>query len=242
MPLTTSIAMTTYNGEKYLQEQLDSFCIQTVLPGELVVVDDCSNDKTIDILTKFKEKAPFPVKIIQNTQNIGSKHQFAYSKNFDTAIRNCNNDIVFLSDQDDIWMPTKVEELVKLLKIYDCVVSDAVVVDKNKNVISTSFMELNNSKSGLINNIIKNGFLGCCMAFNRKILDRALPFPVPIPMHDTWIGLIAEKYGKTYFIRKPLICYRRHGENASPTAEKSRYSLLRKLWNRWLFLKNIILR
>lgn len=228
-----SVCIPTYNGEKYIAEQLYSILPQLSKNDEVIISDDSSTDQTVEIIRSIGDH-----RIIILEDN----HFSSPIYNLENALRYSTGDVIFLSDQDDIWMPTKVEELVKLLKIYDCVVSDAVVVDKNKNVISTSFMELNNSKSGLINNIIKNGFLGCCMAFNRKILDRALPFPVPIPMHDTWIGLIAEKYGKTYFIRKPLICYRRHGENASPTAEKSRYSLLRKLWNRWLFLKNIILR
>ena len=80
------------------------------------------------------------------------------------------------------------------------------------------------------------------MAFNRKILEKALPFPNPIPMHDTWIGLMAEKYGKTFFLREPLIYYRRHGNNVSPTAEKSSYSLKKKIYHRYLFVKNTLKR
>ncbi len=121
-------------------------------------------------------------------------------------------------------------------------VSDCSVIDKRGKVISNSFFTLNSSGSGLLKNIYKNGFLGCCMAFNRKVLNHALPFPHDIAMHDIWIGLIAEAYGKTYFLPDKLLLYRRHDTNASQAGENSSFALLKKTLIRLSFIKNLIKR
>ena len=122
------------------------------------------------------------------------------------------------------------------------VVSDANIIDSSENVIDESFFEINASRHGLIKNLIKNSYLGCAMAFNRKVLEKALPFPADIPMHDWWIALIAEIYGRVYFIDDKLINYRRHSDNASHTGEKSSYSLFMKVSFRLIMLKNLMLR
>jgi hypothetical protein len=119
---------------------------------------------------------------------------------------------------------------------------DSAVEDEKGNILQESFYTLNGSRNGLIKNIVKNSYLGCTMAFNRKILDKSLPFPKDLPMHDWWIGLIGEIYGKTYFIEDKLISYRRHGNNASPTGEKSKYSFSKKIMFRLIIIKNLIWR
>ena len=102
--------------------------------------------------------------------------------------------------------------------------------------------EFSKYKKGLLYNlVIKNGYLGCCMSFNRRVLNKCLPFPKNIPMHDIWIGNVSAFYYKTIFISDRLINFRRHGNNASPTAEKSTYSFLRKIQFRYNIVKNILL-
>ena len=99
-----SIAMCTYNGASYLQEQLDSFLWQTRLPDEIVVCDDCSQDETVEILKEFAANSPFPVHLHVNKTNLG------LTKNFEKAIGKCTGDIIFLSDQDDVWLPERLEK------------------------------------------------------------------------------------------------------------------------------------
>ena len=100
-----SIAMTTFNGEKYLQEQLDSFVVQTRRPDELIIFDDCSTDETLAIALNFAEGSPFAVKVFSNDRNLG------YSQNFSRALKLCSGDYVFLSDQDDVWHPEKIARM-----------------------------------------------------------------------------------------------------------------------------------
>jgi glycosyltransferase involved in cell wall biosynthesis len=100
---TISVALAAYNGARYLQEQLDSLAAQRRLPDELVVVDDASSDGTVGILERFRATAPFEVKVHRNTANLG------YSANFEVAISRCTGDIIFMSDQDDVWFPEKIE-------------------------------------------------------------------------------------------------------------------------------------
>lgn len=226
-----SVCIPTYNGASFLKEQLDSILCQLTADDEVIISDDSSTDDTIKIVEYYNDSR---IKLLKNN----SFHSPIY--NLENALRHSKGDFIFLSDQDDVWLPEKVKIMLEHLQKYDCVVSDAKVVDAECNIIHESFFELNHSGPGLLRNLVKNGFLGCCMAFTRTILEKALPFPNPIPMHDTWIGITAEKYGKTLFLKEPLIYYRRHGKNVSPTGEKSRYTFREKIYHRYLFFKNII--
>ena len=109
--MKVSIALATYNGAKYLKQQLDSFQAQTCLPDELVVCDDCSKDNTVEILEEFKETASFIVIIIQNESNLG------YTGNFEKAISLCSGNLIFISDQDDVWFNNKIETIDGNIKI-----------------------------------------------------------------------------------------------------------------------------
>jgi glycosyltransferase involved in cell wall biosynthesis len=228
-----SVCMATYNGEKYIKEQLESILSQLGENDEVIVSDDSSNDKTIEILFSYNDAR---IKVFEN-QKFKSP-----IFNFENALKHASGDIIFLADQDDIWEENKIELIKKYMIMYDLVLSDADVIDEKGNILNESFYALNGSKNGLIKNIVKNSYLGCTMAFNRKVLNKSLPFPKEIPMHDWWIGLIAEMYGKTYFIEDKLISYRRHGNNASPTGEKSIYSFKRKILFRLILIKNLIWR
>ncbi len=228
-----SVCMATYNGEKYIKEQLDSILSQIGENDEVIISDDSSTDNTVEIIKAFSDNR---IKIFEN-QKFKSP-----IFNFENALNNATGDIIVLSDQDDIWKANKIETIKKYMHNYDLVLSDADIIDEKGNILHKSFYKLNGSKNGFIKNIVKNSYLGCTMAFNKKILDKSLPFPKDLPMHDWWIGLIGEMYGKTYFIEDKLINYRRHGNNASPTGEKSKYSFFQKVIFRLIMIKNLIKR
>ncbi len=126
-------------------------------------------------------------------------------------------------------MPEKVETMMRALGSVDLVVSDCRVVDKDLKILQSSFFATRGSGPGLLKNLLKNSYLGCCMAFNRSLLRFALPFPQPLAMHDWWLGLVAESFGSVAFVPCPLVMYRRHQANASSASEKSSVPLQRQL-------------
>lgn len=226
-----SVCLATYNGEKYIHRQVVSILNQLGSDDELIISDDGSSDYTISILNSMKDSR---IKIF-----INSRH--GVNGNFENALNHANGDYIFLSDQDDVWMPDKVKTCMEYLHIYSCVISDCSVEDTYGNVIYDSFYKANGTRKGKMYNLfVKNGYLGCCMAFRKEVLVKALPFPANIPMHDIWIGNVASFRYNTIFIPQKLIKYCRHGDNASSAAEVSRYSLMEKLNFRWQILKNLL--
>lgn len=213
-----SVCMATYNGAKYIKEQVDSILAQLSYDDELIVSDDGSTDNTLDILRSYNDKRI----IIYSNDNRKS-----IVGNFENAIKHSQGEYIFLSDQDDVWLEGKVEKCVAALQHADLVLHDAIVWN-GVEIINESFFRLRNAKKGYINNLIKNSYIGCCIAFKKNLKSKILPFP-NVAMHDIYIGLIAERYFKTTFIYESLLLYRRHGANASQTSEKSTYSLYFKL-------------
>lgn len=211
-----SVCIASYNGEKYIEEQLLSILCQLDVKDEIIVSDDSSTDNTLD---KVKGLHDDRIKLFPRNKF----HSPIF--NFENALKKANGDIIFLCDQDDIWLPNKVNVMVEQLNKCDLVVSDCKVVDGNLNILQDSFFSSLNSGPGFCKNLIKNTYLGCCMAFRRDILDYVLPFPRHIAMHDIWIGLSVELHGCVSFINQPLMLYRRHGNNVSFGGEKSYFSL-----------------
>ena len=217
-----SVCIATYNGEKYIKEQLDSIISQLDKDDEVIISDDGSTDSTIQIIENFKDRR---IKIFNHIPNKKTKYKFDLTtRNIENALSKAKGDYIFLADQDDIWKKNKIEKIMPLFKKYDLILHDCSVIDNSKKVLHSSYFKLNKSKIGIINNLIKNSYLGCCMAFKREILKETLPFPIsPIP-HDIWIGLIAELKGKVFLSNKKLIQYRRHQNNLSPSSSKSNNS------------------
>lgn len=222
-----SVAMATYNGEKYIKEQLDSILKQLEENDEVIISDDDSKDNTRKIIEEYKDNR---IKLIDGPKN-GVKQNFA------NAIKNCNGKYIFLSDQDDIWIDDKVQ---KVLNTFEkekctCVVHDCIAFDSDTNeVVLDSFYKFRNSKSGIFKNIWKNSYIGCCMAFDSSLKEIILPIPNNIEMHDQWIGILAEKKGKSIFIKDKLIRYRRHSNNVS---EMKHHSIGKMIKNRINFIK-----
>jgi glycosyltransferase involved in cell wall biosynthesis len=230
-----SVCLATCNGDLYIKDQLLSVLSQLSNDDEVIVVDDDSNDRTIEIIKSFSDNR---VKL-----NLSKNHKkLGIVKNFERALLQAKGDFIFLCDQDDVWLPEKVEVSLAALKSSLLVVSDCEVVDSKLNKIQSSFFNLRNSKSGIFHNILKNSYLGCCMAFRKELLPYALPIPKLSPMHDMWIGLVAETRGKVTFIQKPLILYRRHNNNASPTSGKSNFNFLKKIKIRVLLSYFLLIR
>jgi glycosyltransferase involved in cell wall biosynthesis len=229
-----SVAMATYNGESYLHEQVESILRQIGKDGELVVSDDGSADSTITILAGFRD---FRIRVFRNP------YPRNLIKNFENALAMTRGNFIFLADQDDIWCENKVSLVLDLLNQYDCVVHNAEIRSADLSSAKGELFTIHSGRAGFFRNLIRNSYTGCCMAFKRGILEKALPFPPGIPMHDSWIGLVAEKFGTPFFMDAPLILYRSHGRNVSETGTgKSKQTFFKMARDRFFLMKGILQR
>lgn len=224
--------MAVYNGATYLQPQMQSILGQLRPNDEVVVVDDASQDNSAEILTGISDSR---VRVFRNDRNLGV---FA---SFEKAMSLAQGDLLFLSDQDDLWLPEKVDKILAVFSLNPAVTlvaSDALVIDESGNVVANSFFELRGHFApGILHNLLKNKYLGCTLAFRKSMLKHFLPIPKDVPMHDIWFGLINDLYGKTYYVDQPLIAYRRHGGNVSPSAGAP---VAQRLVWRWRLVKNLL--
>ena len=202
-----SVAMAAYNGEAYIREQLDSILPQLSEEDEVVISVDPSDDKTFTLVCEAASEDD-RIRVVEGPGK-------GVARNFEAALRQCCGRMIFLSDQDDVWLPGKVEKILGLLEKDTLVLHDAKIVGPDLEEIAPSFMQWRRSRKGKLANIRRNSYNGCCMAFRRELLDVALPFPENIPMHDQWLGLMAEKHGSVRLLRTPLLLYRRHAGNAT---------------------------
>jgi len=216
--------MATYNGAQYIEEQLQSFVDQTRQPDEVVVCDDGSTDATLEVVENFKESAPFDFFIYRNEKNLG------FIKNFEKAISLCSGDVIFLSDQDDVWFENKIDIVEREFKNSSAmvVINDQVITDSN----------LKESGATKLDNARRLGYseswfiTGCCTAFRSGWVDLICPIPVEIGSHDIWINRLADMLDLRKIIFTPLQFYRRHETNASESEVSdfrkiSRFKLLR---------------
>lgn len=228
-----SVCMATYNGEKYLKDQLDSILKQIQNSDEVIISDDGSSDSTRYIIEEFQKE-------YKNIYLVdGSKR--GVQKNFENALKHARGDILFLSDQDDVWKDGKVKRVLKEFEDPQtlCVVHDCEIVDANLNSTNETFFGLKHGKPGLIVNLYKNAFIGCGMAFRKCVFEKSYPFPDHIEMHDWWIGLVASCMGKTFFIHDSYLLYRRHGDN---TSSLEHYPLKKMIFNRLYFIEQLMIR
>lgn len=203
-----SVAMAAYNGEKYLPQQIRSIVSQLGQQDELVISVDPSTDRTEAIAMSFADN---DIRI-----NVIKGPGIGVIKNFENALNHVSGEYIFLSDQDDVWDEKKITVCLAALKQkgVTAIIHDAVITDDN---LETRQKTIFNSKfsSGVICNIIKNHYIGCCMALKEGVLKAALPFPANLPMHDQWLGIIARRMGEITFVDTPLIQYRRHGQTVT---------------------------
>lgn len=215
-----SVALCTYNGEPFLREQLDSIARQSLLPRELVVCDDRSSDDTLTILEDFRNQAPFAVHIHRNETNLGS------TRNFEKAIGLCNEEIIVLSDQDDVWLPEKLARFAEAFQNHPEIgyaFSDGEVVDETLRPLGRRVWD-SNQFQGQQRSQYEAGeqllcFLrwqfvtGATMAFRARLKEFLFPFPKhEIWIHDGWIAVVGSTIGEPGLaIPEPLIQYRQHG-------------------------------
>lgn len=228
-----SVCMATYNGEKYIKEQIESILTQLSSDDELIISDDMSTDSTRDIIESINDER---IKLCLHEDNHG------FVRNFENALKHAKGDYIFLSDQDDIWLEHKVYKCLEALKLNDFVISDCITINEKGEVISESRIKDYKIKTGFWNLMVKTRYLGCCMAFNKRVLNAVLPFPnnSKLMEHDLWIAAVSEYYFKTELIYEPLIKYRRHGNNVSTGGEGKGYSIFNKIYRRLYRLYYII--
>ncbi|WP_106141093.1 glycosyltransferase family 2 protein [Spirosoma oryzae] len=210
-----SVCLATYNGASFIEEQIASILIQLGANDEVIVSDDSSTDDTLKIIKSFNDDR---ISILP-----GQTFKSAVF-NFEHALKHAKGEYIFLSDQDDVWKLNKVDRILHELREADLVVSNCDFIDGNGRQIGVSYFDLYKAGPGVLKNFIKNSYLGNCMAFNRHVLQRILPFPKQLEktskmllFHDVWIGLIGNIFFKVKFLPETLSSYRRHSGNASPT-------------------------
>lgn len=215
-----SVALCTFNGEKYIARQLDSIITQECPVNEIIICEDLSTDNTISILNEYKNKYPVLIRLYPANKNTGAIH------NFEKAISLCTGDIIFLSDQDDIWYENKVGTILKLFNEHPQaleIFSDANLIDENDNMLEDSLWGkwgfdknmqqtwMNNEKAyhDLLKNI--NKVTGATVAFRKSLKKMFLPFNMPKGYwHDAWISLAASKNNGLFFTSEKLMQYRIH--------------------------------
>lgn len=231
-----SIAMCTFNGEDYIDAQLQSFCQQTLLPHELIICDDGSHDRTIEKAQKFSLRAPFPVYIYQNRKALGP------AQNFSRAISLCKGEYIALSDQDDVWLPDKLECEMDLMIHWEGKKSGAVLVHSDLSVVDESLQIKHRSMfraqhlhhegkaDALKKLLVQNYVTGCTVLLNRALVEKAMPIPMAAVMHDWWLALIAAADGEIAFVSKPTVLYRQHGKNTIGAKPYVSFATLKKLY------------
>jgi glycosyltransferase involved in cell wall biosynthesis len=219
---TVAIVMATYNGERYIREQLDSILSSTYQDFELFIFDDGSKDHTLLILQEYELQYPSKIHVHQNTENQGVVANFLH------GVCKTTMDYVMFCDQDDIWKPGKIAMTLKRMRTMEAqadksipmvVFTDAIMVDQDLKTISSSFFcssHLNPCKTDLSHMLMENKLIGCTVMINaalRKVLQ-SNRLPSSARYHDWWIALIAASMGKISFIREGTLLYRQHGSNA----------------------------
>jgi len=239
-----SVALCTFNGARYLSEQLESIANQTQRPTELVVCDDGSQDETLALLDNFREQIEFPVRIYRNETNLGS------TKNFERAVRLCRGEFIALCDQDDWWSPTKLETMVAVLLESEAggVFSDGLLMDGESRLTGQSLWGANRfsgGRSGLhgisdrdeaISTLLKcNVVTGAAFVFRSSLREQMLPFPKEW-VHDGWMAWMLVLHSRLCAVAEPLIRYRLHrsqqvglpGQSAAARLQRARATGMRE--------------
>lgn len=216
-----SVCMGTFNGERFIEPQLESILAQLGPQDEVVVSDDGSTDGTLEKIRRFGDAR---VRIFGATRR-------GVTRNFENALARSAGRTIFLSDQDDVWLDGKLAATCEALETHSLVVSDCKVVDAEGRPLHESYFALIGSGPGIRRNFLRNSYLGCCMAFRRELLELALPIPAAVA-HDYWIGMLGELTGQPLFLRRALLLYRRHGATASFAAASSQRPLATRVGSR----------
>jgi glycosyltransferase involved in cell wall biosynthesis len=220
---TVSIAVCTYNGEEFIAAQLQSLNEQTLLPSEIIICDDASTDRTVEIVTHFIKDASFPVKLFVNSQRLG------FSRNFQKAANLCNSELIALCDQDDVWLPEKLQRCVNMFDAPNVLLChhNCSVVDRDLRVLVHLGDDCGPYRAGIHRSTLdpRRNPRGCTMVFSRALLDFGDKWLASISYdeehfvmetHDEWFYGLAAGLGPVAYLNEPLVLYRQHGRNVTP--------------------------
>lgn len=232
--MNISVCLASFNGEKYINDQITSILNQLDENDELIICDDGSSDNTLKIIKNFND---YRIRLYEN------QNHFNPIFNFESAIKYTTKEIIVLSDQDDVWVQNRVEIIKNHFNkttdvIYNLLVMDAQGIDSEGLILYPSMLEYLNARRGILKNIQKNSYIGCCLAFSKDVKKLIIPFPKNIPMHDVWIGIICDLFGNVYFDKRISLIYRRHGNNFT----RERYSIFKSVSWRIMLLFNLLFR
>ena len=229
-----SVCLAAYNGAPYLRRQVASILPQLPPDAEVLISDDGSSDATPALLSSLAAEDG-RIRLLQGPGR-------GVVANFNYLLSEAKGDVVFLSDQDDVWHADKVASVLQALEEHPAcglVLHDAAVVDGEGRLLQPSFFRFRGVKHGLWRELWKNSYTGCCLAVTRSFLQEALPVPEDVEMHDWWLGLLAERKGNSFFLDRPLIDYCRHEGTATSLKP---YPLPRQLKNRAVLLRRLLQR
>lgn len=217
-----SVCMATYQGERYVKEQLESILAQLGPDDEVIVSDDGSSDATVAVVEALSDER---IKVYRSATNLG------YTKNFESALRRASGDLIFVADQDDVWLPGKVSTMVEALRTHDLVVSDVAVVDGELDEVHPSHFLQYGVRRGFVHNFLRTRYIGAAMAMRRSVRDLVLPIPARSDLcaYDYWITVVAELYFDVALVERPLMLYRRHGATASTGGDGSVYPIAHRV-------------
>ena len=230
-----TVLMGVYNGEKYLAQQLDSILCQTYKEYDIVISDDCSTDNSRNIILQYKDKFQNKFLVLENKANIGVHN------NFQQLINSADNRFYMFLDQDDIWLPEKIEvsynKILELEKKYGdniplLVFSDKILIDSNENIIAESSIEYekyNVNQLTLNKLLIQNVVSGCTVIFNNALKQLLADIPKEAVMYDYWAALTAAAFGKIEYINIPLMKYRQHENNVTKTESINLLYFIKKI-------------
>jgi glycosyltransferase involved in cell wall biosynthesis len=240
------ILLSTYNGEKYLQEQLDSLFAQTYKEFEIIARDDGSCDNSLEILKACD------VTILDSKENLGAKGSFGALLEF--AVEKSSSDYFMFCDQDDVWESDKIEKsLLAMQEMEKAYLDTPLLVHTDLKVVDEKLLELHNSfweyeyimpqYNSLNRLLMQNTITGCTMMINRKLATLSLPIPEESIMHDWWLGLVASKFGAIKYVKESTLQYRQHGGNTIGAKGFSYSTILKKglsiFFNRNLYMQHL---
>ena len=222
--MKASVLMITYNGIKYIEQQILSIIENLESEDELIISDDGSQDGTVELIELYKKHYP-------NIILVRGPHS-GIAANVSNAFQYSSCDILFFSDQDDEWLPGKIKRMKEMFKknaAINVIMHDGFICDEKNVVTSTNetIFHKRNPKHGVINNIIKSTYYGCCMAFRRSFLEKYMPLSSKLLAYDQFLGLCAEHQRTSFFMDEQFIKHRYHGLNQS-----NRQSLYNQFKNR----------
>lgn len=226
---TISVVIATYNGAQWIDQQLNSIVNQLDADDEVIVSDDHSTDSTVEQINALNDSR---IRVVFPATRLGP------AANFEYGLKHSKNDVIVLSDQDDVWLPRRIQVIRSYFgnsdAPFDLLMLNSRVVNERLETIQPSVFRWIDCGPGLFKNIYRNTYIGCHLAFRRHLLSVAMPFPKRIPMHDVWLGLVSELSGVVTFRDETTMLFRRTGSNFT----RVRYSWRRRvIWRLNLILE-----